>query len=108
MAKWTTVAKNTSPRSRSQPRRPIAPKSHQQIYLIAFLLNWLRSHDILYRFMQNGMDTQTLANIVNHHWKPTKGHAIIINTLCKITQKTMRDSGYERWTVNKHKAGTFY
>ncbi|CAO2653652.1 Nn.00g030630.m01.CDS01 [Neocucurbitaria sp. VM-36] len=75
--------------------------------LIAFLPNWLRSYDVVYRFAQNGMDTATLSNILNYHRTSTKGYAMINNSLCKVIQNTMRDSGYEGWTVKKHKAGLY-
>lgn len=75
--------------------------------LIVFLPNWLRSYDVIFRFAQNGMDTAMLVNILNYHRTSTKGYAMLNNSLCKIMQNTMRDNGYDGWTIMKHKAGDY-
>ena len=58
-------------------------------------------------FLENGLNTLALANLINHHRKHPNGHPVLMNSLCKIVQKTMRDSGYEGWTASKHMAGEF-
>lgn len=74
---------------------------------LVFLPDGLRSHDILYRFVQNQGETKTFTNIINYHRRSVKGHGTMDNSVRKRIQTTMRERGYEGWTTAKHRAGDF-
>ena len=74
---------------------------------VTFLPHWLRSHDVLHRFVQNGADAHTLAKIINYNRRSTKSYGAVDNSLCKLMQNTMRERGYAGWTISKHITGLF-
>jgi hypothetical protein len=74
---------------------------------LIFFPNSLRSHDVVYRFAQNGGDALVFAKIINRFRVATKGHPITVNAIRKLIQNTMRERGYDQWTFREHEAGDF-
>jgi hypothetical protein len=81
------------------------------VELTVFLPELLRTPGVLYRFIQNGADAQTLARISAWFRATVKDHhtpATAANAMRHITQATMRDHlQEEKWTETRHKAGRY-
>ncbi|KAF2127565.1 hypothetical protein P153DRAFT_387307 [Dothidotthia symphoricarpi CBS 119687] len=97
-------------------RRLRMPESYSitAVEQLTFFPNTLRSHDFLDRLLGHGIDTQTVANIINHHRKVPK-YPVQNDSICKTIQKCMQQhhpSVWVRekivhWTMNNRKAGIF-
>jgi hypothetical protein len=74
---------------------------------LVFFPNSLRSHDVVYRFAQNGGDALVFAKIINYFRVASKGYSITANAIRKLIQNTIRERGYDHWTFRKHEAGDF-
>jgi hypothetical protein len=68
--------------------------------MIAFLPNWLRSHDVVFRLSSNGIANRTAAHMVNYYRTASRKGPTTDNTICKMFQKTMRDTGYYMYQIN--------
>ena len=81
------------------------------VELTVFLPELLRTPGVLYRFIQNGADAQTLARISAWFRATVKDHhtpATAANAMRHITQATMRRYlQEEKWTETRHKAGRY-
>ncbi|KAL1795955.1 hypothetical protein ACET3X_006179 [Alternaria dauci] len=81
------------------------------VELAVFLPELLRTPGVLYRFLQNGADAQTLAKISSLFRTTVKDHhtpAIAANAMRHVTQSTMRRHlKDDRWTETRHKAGWY-
>jgi hypothetical protein len=77
------------------------------VEICTFTPNWLRSGDLLRRLLQNGLNTEVLARIINHHRVSPKAHGVMNNSLLAVFRTTMTEAGLEGWTVTKMNNGDF-
>lgn len=78
------------------------------VEVCTFLPNWLRSSDLLCRLFQNGLNTDVLVRIINHHRKSSKEHGLMNNSLLAVFTKAMvKDAGHKGWTVTKMIKGEY-
>ncbi|PSN70877.1 hypothetical protein BS50DRAFT_630935 [Corynespora cassiicola Philippines] len=69
--------------------------------ILAFCPNWIRSCDITFRLVTNGLRSQIAAQIINHY-RRLPGKPLAANTMCKILTMVMRNSGFDGWKVGLH------
>ncbi|KAF2708621.1 hypothetical protein K504DRAFT_432991 [Pleomassaria siparia CBS 279.74] len=68
--------------------------------IIAYCPHWLKSIDVIDRFIRNGATSTVLAAVVNEFRDlPVKMHR---NSLCIMMQNAMRAADYEGWTAGSH------
>jgi hypothetical protein len=77
------------------------------VEICTFTPNWLRSSDLLRRLFQNGLNTEVLARIINHHRVSPNAHSVMNNSLLAVFKTTMTEVGLEGWTVTKMNNGDF-
>ncbi|KAF2635509.1 hypothetical protein P280DRAFT_523054 [Massarina eburnea CBS 473.64] len=70
--------------------------------IVAYLPHWLRSVDIIDRFVMNGVRSSTLSVMANEFRHQPHTTPINANSMCSVLQTSMRKSGYEGWTVGRH------
>ncbi|KAF2821274.1 hypothetical protein CC86DRAFT_411572 [Ophiobolus disseminans] len=63
--------------------------------ILAFLPNWIRCHDVVFRFASNGVANQIVATIVNYFRRPDDKGDVDANSMCKIMGHTMCVTGYQ-------------
>jgi hypothetical protein len=73
--------------------------------LIAFLPNTIRSHDVVFRFASNGYGNKTVETMVDHFRNPSAKGMVDKNTICKMMQKAMRDSGNYKYPFTEVEHG---
>jgi hypothetical protein len=76
------------------------------VEMTTYFPNSLRNYDILLRFVQHGLDQQTIANIVNLHRTWEKMPALA-NSICKAVEKPFIDEGKKDWCVGNHEKGLY-
>jgi hypothetical protein len=106
--------------SSSRPRTPIygrnAPSQHlflpkteiiTVVEMATYFPNSLRNYEILLRFVQHGIDQQTIANIVNLH-RTWEKMPVLTNSICKSIEKAFIEDGDKKnWCVGDHEKGIY-
>ncbi|KAH8725702.1 hypothetical protein GQ44DRAFT_726794 [Phaeosphaeriaceae sp. PMI808] len=83
------------------------------VEIAAFLPNWLRSADVIFRLASNGHKNEYSAHAINYHRLPDDKGNVTNNTICKIFMQAMREAdqahidpsgllGGDRWTQTRH------
>tara|TARA_R110002003_G_scaffold42_2_gene3070 strand:- start:8133 stop:8732 length:600 start_codon:yes stop_codon:yes gene_type:complete len=77
--------------------------------IVVYFPNHIRNYDVLLRLVQAGVTQMTITNLVNlHRLIPTNKFPVLPNSVCKIIEKEMRiHSGFGKWTMGKHKNGSY-
>lgn len=73
--------------------------------ILAYCPHWLKSIDVVDRFITNGGKPMIIASMLNQiRVLPEK--TIPINSVCIMMQGQMRSAGFEGWTMGKHESTT--
>ncbi|KAF2127560.1 hypothetical protein P153DRAFT_51683 [Dothidotthia symphoricarpi CBS 119687] len=72
--------------------------------ILAYLPHWLKSVDIIDRFVTNGGASRTIAAMINEfRHQPTGPDAVFLPNSAQIMMSyAMRRAGYDEWTVGTH------
>ncbi|KAF1954289.1 hypothetical protein CC80DRAFT_506333 [Byssothecium circinans] len=70
--------------------------------IIAYTPHWLRSIDVIDRFVTNGSQAGTIAAMLNEFRHQPDNKPINANSICSVMQIPMRHAGFEGWTKGTH------
>jgi hypothetical protein len=71
--------------------------------ITAYCPHWLKSIDVIDRFVSNGGKSQTIAAMINEFRDQPNGNTVFHpNSVCRMMQYAMRRSGFDDWSVGKH------
>ncbi|KAL1608030.1 hypothetical protein SLS60_002969 [Paraconiothyrium brasiliense] len=71
--------------------------------ILAYCPHWLKSVDVIDRFVMNGGKAKVIANMLNRFRNlPGETETIPTNSICVMMQCAMRAFGLNNWTMGKH------
>ncbi|CAO2653655.1 Nn.00g030660.m01.CDS01 [Neocucurbitaria sp. VM-36] len=70
--------------------------------IIAYLPHWLKSIDVIDRFVTNGARSTIIAAMINAFRDQPRGEAFLPNSVGIMMSFAMRRAGYAGWTVGTH------
>lgn len=70
--------------------------------IVAYLPHWLKSIDVINRFVCNGGGAMAIVDMVNGFRDLPGGLSMHRNSVCIMMQNAMRNAGYKGWTVGTH------
>lgn len=86
-----------------QPNLPFPDGSLTAAEIIAYCPHWLKSIDVIVRFVRNGGRSTPIAGMVNEFRHQPGGDTIFVsNSACTMMQYAMRRAGFDNWTVGSH------
>ncbi|KAL5114856.1 hypothetical protein ACEQ8H_007233 [Pleosporales sp. CAS-2024a] len=103
-----SARKDNSPLFSEAPHQLLAFPQREPITaaeILAFLPNYLRTHDVTFRMASNGATYKELGTIANYHRHASAKGDISHNSICKIMQKAMRDTGTYSYSTIKTEGG---
>ncbi|KAF2849707.1 hypothetical protein T440DRAFT_124438 [Plenodomus tracheiphilus IPT5] len=72
------------------------------IEILTYCPHWLKSVDVIDRFMTNGGKSKTIAATINEFRAQPKGAIFQANSAQIMMSYAMRRAGYDQWTVGTH------
>ncbi|KAF2245322.1 hypothetical protein BU26DRAFT_66931 [Trematosphaeria pertusa] len=71
--------------------------------IIAYCPHWLKSVDVIDRFVTNGGKSHVISVMINEfRYQPGGDTTFVPNSVCMMIQYAMRRAGFEDWTVGSH------
>ncbi|KAF2676014.1 hypothetical protein K458DRAFT_323066 [Lentithecium fluviatile CBS 122367] len=71
--------------------------------IVAYCPHWLKSVDVIDRFITNGGKSNSIAAMINEFRDQPGGDTIFVpNSVCMMMQCAMRGAGFNKWSVGKH------
>jgi len=71
--------------------------------IIAYCPHWLKSVDVVDRFINNGGKSNVLAAMINEFRDQPGGNTMFhANSVCRMMQHAMRRAGFKNWSVGNH------
>ena len=72
------------------------------VEILAYLPHWLKSIDVVDRFLSHGAKSSHIAAIINEFRILPSGAQLRPNSILVMMQYSMRRAGYEDWSVSTH------
>jgi hypothetical protein len=74
------------------------------VEMVVYCPHWLKSVDVITRFVNNGIKSVYLAAIINEHRDipGNQGTIMVPNSTTVMMQYAMRRCGYDKWTISTH------
>ena len=72
------------------------------VEILAYLPHWLKSIDVIDRFLTHGAKSSHIAAIINEFRILPSGYQLRPNSILVMMQYSMRRAGYEDWSVTTH------
>ncbi len=72
--------------------------------ILAYFPHWLKSIDVINRFVANGAKSSTLASMINEFRHQPTGQHFKPNSVQIMMSYAMRHAGYKGWTVGTHRS----
>jgi hypothetical protein len=75
------------------------------VEIVVYCPHWLKSVDVITRFVNNGVKSVYLAAIINEHRDipGDQGTLMVPNSITVMMQYAMRRCGFDKWTIGTHK-----